>query len=40
MPAQHPNAKVEIRRDNVDKVDAKRRAVAKSLQNFGEIIFF
>jgi hypothetical protein len=35
-----PTLRLRSRRDNVEKVDARRRAVAKSLQNLGEIIFF
>ncbi|TVU44998.1 hypothetical protein EJB05_04464 [Eragrostis curvula] len=35
-----PALRLRSRRDNVEKVDARRRAVAKSLHNLGEIIFF
>ncbi|KAK3146063.1 hypothetical protein QOZ80_3BG0261040 [Eleusine coracana subsp. coracana] len=35
-----PTLRLRSRRDNVEKVDARRRAVAKSLHNLGEIIFF
>lgn len=34
-----PALRLRSRRDNVEKVDARRRAVAKSLHNLGEIIF-
>lgn len=35
-----PTLRLRSRHDNVDKVDARRRAVARSLHNLGEIIFF
>ncbi|RLN16892.1 hypothetical protein C2845_PM02G05430 [Panicum miliaceum] len=35
-----PALRLRSRRDNVDKVDTRRCAVAKSLHNLGEIIFF
>ncbi|KAG0547569.1 hypothetical protein BDA96_01G091600 [Sorghum bicolor] len=35
-----PALRLRSRRDNVEKVDTRRRTVAKSLHNLGEIIFF
>jgi hypothetical protein len=35
-----PELRLRSRRDNVEKVDTRRRTVAKSLHNLGEIIFF
>ncbi|KAJ1293580.1 hypothetical protein BS78_01G079400 [Paspalum vaginatum] len=35
-----PELRLRSRRDNVEKVDTRRRAVAKSLHNLGEIIYF
>lgn len=35
-----PALRLRSRRDNVEKVDTRRRAVAKSLHTLGEIVFF
>ncbi|VAI22018.1 unnamed protein product [Triticum turgidum subsp. durum] len=35
-----PSLRLRSRRDNVEKVDTRRRAVAKSLHTLGEIVFF